>query len=184
MLVTSLREPRWLLNIHLRGSGTEFQPLEFHIKFTDIIYNRKQKWVFFLFHFLTLWFIFPISRLCASLISCTTPWPPPGQNSSQGKQLMVVAHQLLRVTCEVKRRASWGKRCFNTVLHLDLKYMPLLSHLQKALIYLKNSQWALGVERPYREIPGCPFQLPFLPVVWVGQDVAEVQHTSDQFSHL
>lgn len=143
MLVTSLREPRWLLYIHLRGSGTEFQPSEFHIKFTDIIYNRKQKCFFFSFSFPYTLINFSISRLCASPISCTTTWPPPGQSSSQGKQLMAVGHQLLRVTRGVKRRrASWGKICFNTVLHLDLKYMPLLSHLQKALIYLKSSQQA------------------------------------------
>lgn len=42
MLVISLREPRWLLYIYLRGSGAEFQQLELHIRFKEIIYNRKQ----------------------------------------------------------------------------------------------------------------------------------------------
>lgn len=59
--------------------------------------------------------------------------------------------------------------------------MPSLFHLQKALIYFKavsRHQYVLGVKRLYWEISSCPFQLPCLPVVWVGQSVAEVQHNS------
>lgn len=119
--------------------------------------------VFFSFSFPYTLIDFSVSRLCASPISCTTTWPPPGQSSSQGKQLMAVARQLLRVTRGVKRRASWGKICFSTVLHLDLKYMPLLSHLQKALIYLKSSQQASVGSRGWEAVPGntkLPFSAP------------------------
>lgn len=101
------------------------------------------------------------------------PFPaPPGQNSSQGKQWMA-AHQLLSPARGVKKRPSWGEICLNTVLCPDLKLMPLLSCLQKALskIYLKNSQQASVGSWGWEAIPGNT-KLPFLAplCLWFGWD--------------
>lgn len=185
MLVPSLREPRWLLHIHLRGSATEFQQLELHVKSKEIIYNSKQTWPFFFLISLHFDLFFPHPGFMPAPFYA----PPPGQNSSQSKQWMAAAHQLLSPARGVKRKASWREICFNAVIRLSLKYMPLLSHFQKVLfkIYLKSSQWASVGSWGWEAILGNT-KLPFFsspqPVIWVGQGVAEVQCTSDQFCHL